>query len=92
MSQQIAKRVKQIVGEYLDVSEDRITPGARLVEDLGADSLSLVSLTLALETELEVDIADEDTHAIRTVQDAVDYVEKTRRRQPAAPQHGDETS
>jgi acyl carrier protein len=72
----IEAEVKRIIKEQLDVDEQDIKPESTFVEDLGADSLGLVELVLAFEEAFEIDIPDEDTEKIRTVQDAVDYIEK----------------
>ena len=75
MAQDIGSEVKRIIKEQLDVEEKDIKPESTFIEDLGADSLGLVELVLAFEEAFEIDIPDEDTEKIRTVQDAVDYVE-----------------
>jgi acyl carrier protein len=71
----ITADVKRIIKEQLDVDEKDIKPEASFIDDLGADSLGLVELVLAFEEAFEIDIPDEDTEKIRTVQDAVDYIE-----------------
>ena len=68
-------RVKKVVVEQLDVSEDEVTPQASFVEDLGADSLDVVELIMGLEEEFDVEIPDEDAEKIATVQDAVSYID-----------------
>ena len=68
--------VKRIIKEQLDVDEKDIKPESTFIDDLGADSLGLVELVLAFEEAFEIDIPDEDTEKIRTVQDAVDYIER----------------
>ncbi len=72
----IEAEVKRIISEQLDVKEGDITPSSSFIDDLGADSLGLVELVLAFEEEFQIDIPDEDTEKIRTVQDAIDYIEK----------------
>jgi acyl carrier protein len=72
----ITAEVKRIINEQLDVAEDDVKPESTFIDDLGADSLGLVELVLAFEEAFEIDIPDEDTEKIRTVQDAVDYIEK----------------
>lgn len=74
MSDNIAERVKRIIGEQLDVEEEKITPAANFLEDLGADSLDTVELVMALEEEFDTEIPDEDAENIKTVQDAIDYI------------------
>lgn len=68
------KRVKQIIMEQLGVSEEEVRPEASFVDDLGADSLDLVELVMALEEEFGQEIPDEDAEKIVTVQDAFNYV------------------
>jgi acyl carrier protein len=69
-------RVKKVVVEQLDVNPDEVTPAASFVEDLGADSLDMVELTMAFEEEFDIEIPDEDAEKITTVQDAVNYLEE----------------
>jgi acyl carrier protein len=80
MAQDIASEVRRIIKEQLDVEEKDIKPESTFIEDLGADSLGLVELVLAFEEAFEIDIPDEDTQKIVTVQDAVDYIEKNARK------------
>ncbi|GAC1436271.1 MAG: acyl carrier protein [Terriglobales bacterium] len=75
-SKATVEKVKQIIGEQLGVDESEVTPSASFVDDLGADSLDQVELVMALEEAFSVEIPDEDAEKIRTVQDAIDYVEK----------------
>jgi acyl carrier protein len=72
----ITAEVKRIIAEQLDVDEATISPESTFVDDLGADSLGLVELVLAFEEAFEIDIPDEDTEQISTVQDAIDYLER----------------
>jgi acyl carrier protein len=72
----IDEKVKQIVVEQLGVEEGEVTPKASFVDDLGADSLDQVELVMAFEEAFDVEIPDEDAEKIRTVQDAIDYIEK----------------
>jgi acyl carrier protein len=76
MAQDIPSQVKKIIKDQLDVDEKDIKPESTFIDDLGADSLGLVELVLAFEEAFEIDIPDEDTEKIRTVQDAIDYIEK----------------
>jgi acyl carrier protein len=68
------ERVKKVVVEQLDVSEDEVTQDASFVEDLGADSLDVVELVMGLEEEFDVEIPDEDAEKITTVHEAVTYI------------------
>ncbi|MDC0745714.1 MULTISPECIES: acyl carrier protein [Polyangium] len=70
----ISAEVKRIIKEQLDVDEKDIKPESTFIDDLGADSLGLVELVLAFEEAFEIDIPDEDTEKIRSVQDAIDYI------------------
>ncbi|MFZ3211276.1 MAG: acyl carrier protein [Terriglobales bacterium] len=72
----VAEKIKQIVSEQLGVDEAEVTPTASFVDDLGADSLDTVELVMAFEEAFEIEIPDEDAENIRTVQDAIAYVEK----------------
>jgi acyl carrier protein len=74
--QQIASEVERVVRRHLDVADRALDVSTRFVDDLGADSLAVVDLTLALEEAFDIDIADEDVERLRTVQDAIDYVEQ----------------
>ncbi len=71
----VEERVKQIIVEQLGVDEAEVTPTASFVDDLGADSLDTVELVMAFEEAFEIEIPDEDAEKIRTVQDAVSYIE-----------------
>jgi len=75
-SKEIIEKVKQIISEQLGVEESEVTPNASFVDDLGADSLDTVELVMALEEQFDIEIPDEDAEKIRTVQDAIDYIEK----------------
>ncbi|ORE86253.1 acyl carrier protein [Oceanococcus atlanticus] len=71
----IDERVKKIIAEQLSVEIEKITPEARFVDDLGADSLDTVELVMALEEEFEIDIPDEEAEKIVTFQDVLNYVQ-----------------
>jgi acyl carrier protein len=75
MAASIEARVKEIICEQLGVSEEEVIPNALFIEDLGADSLDLVELVMALEEEYDMEISDEDAEKIRTVQDVLNYIE-----------------
>lgn len=68
-------RLKGIITEQLGVDEDEITPEARFVDDLNADSLDLVELIMSLEEEFGLEISDEDAEKIVSVNDATTYIE-----------------
>ncbi len=70
----VEERVKQIIVEQLGVDEAEVTPNASFVDDLGADSLDTVELVMAFEEAFEIEIPDEDAEKIRTVKDAIDYI------------------
>lgn len=70
----VEDQVKKIIVEQLDVNEDDVTPDASFVEDLGADSLDLTELIMAMEEQFDIEIADEDAQKIQKVQDAIDYI------------------
>lgn len=71
----IENRVKKIIAEQLGVKEEQITPQASFVDDLGADSLDIVELVMALEEEFECEIPDEEAEKITNVKEAIDYIE-----------------
>lgn len=68
-------RVKKVVMEQLGVEADKVQNGSAFIEDLGADSLDTVELVMALEEEFNVEIPDEVAEKIKTVGDAVAYIE-----------------
>lgn len=72
----IQKKVIQIICEQLSVAEEDVVPKASFVDDLGADSLDLVEMIMAMEEAFDISIADEDAEKIKTVQDAFDYIAK----------------
>ncbi|MDL1871695.1 acyl carrier protein [Deltaproteobacteria bacterium PRO3] len=70
------KKIKQIIAEQLGLNEDEIADSASLLDDLGADSLDIVELVMAMEEEFEMEIPDEDAEKIVTVKDVIDYVKR----------------
>lgn len=75
MSADIFERVKKVVVEELSVKEEEVTPTASFTDDLGADSLDVVELVMAFEDEFGIDIPDEDVGNLKTVDDAVKYIQ-----------------
>ncbi|MBL8142764.1 MAG: acyl carrier protein [Acidobacteria bacterium] len=71
----VADKVKSIIVENLGVDEDEVTPDASFQEDLGADSLDVVELVMALEEQFGVEIPDEDAEKITRVREAIEYIE-----------------
>jgi acyl carrier protein len=67
-------RVKEIIAKELEVGVPQLTPEAKFIEDLGADSLDIVELVMALEEEFGLDIPDEDAEKMKTVGDAMNYL------------------
>ena len=70
----VEERVKKLICEQLGVKEDEVNNDASFVEDLGADSLDTVELVMAFEEEFGIDIPDEDAEQMRTVGDAIRYL------------------
>lgn len=70
----IAERVKKIVSEHLGVEEDKVVESASFIDDLGADSLDTVELTMSFEEEFGVEIPDDAAETIQTVGDAVKFI------------------
>ncbi len=68
-------KIKDIIVEQLGVDAERIKPEASFIDDLGADSLDIVELIMAMEEEFDVEIPDEDAERLKTVQDVVKYLE-----------------
>lgn len=72
----IEQEMIDIIVEQLSVEREKVVPNASFVDDLGADSLDLVELIMAMEEGFDIEIPDEDAEGISTVQDAIDYVKK----------------
>lgn len=73
---EIEQKVKNIIVEQLGVDEDEVTLDASFTDDLGADSLDIVELVMALEEEFSIEIPDEEAENIGRVREAVTYIEK----------------
>ena len=71
----VEEKVKQIIVEELGVDEPEVTPNARFIEDLGADSLDTVELVMAFEEEFGIEIPDEDAEKITRVKEAIEYID-----------------
>lgn len=72
--EEIFEKVKKIIVEQLGLAETSVTMEASFIDDLGADSLDIVELIMALEEEFDMEIPDEDAEKIVTVSDVVDYI------------------
>lgn len=73
-TEEILDKVKEIIIEQLGVSEDAVSNEASFIDDLGADSLDIVELIMALEEEFDIEIPDSDAEKIVTVGDVVEYI------------------
>ena len=73
---EIFDKVKEIIIEQLGVAEDAVTEDAAFIDDLGADSLDIVELIMALEEEFDIEIPDAEAEKIVTVRDAVEYIKE----------------
>ncbi|MBX2813722.1 MAG: acyl carrier protein [Myxococcales bacterium] len=70
----IEDKVKSIIVDQLGISEDDVKPDASFIDDLGADSLDIVELVMAMEEYFEIEIPDEEAENIKTVGDAIKYI------------------
>ena len=74
----VCEKIRTLLSEQLDIEEDDITMDSKIADDLGADSLDVVDLIMAIEDEFEVEIPDEDIENIKTVGDVVNYINDNR--------------
>jgi len=74
-SMPVQSKVKDIIVEQLGVDPDRVKPEASFIDDLGADSLDIVELVMAMEEEFDLEIPDEDAEKLRTVADVSNYLQ-----------------
>lgn len=70
----VEEKVKKIIAEKLSVELDEVIPDASFVDDLGADSLDLVELIMAMEESFDIEISDDEAEKLQTVQDAINYI------------------
>ena len=69
------EKAKEIIAKELEVTLDQLTPDAKFIEDLGADSLDTVELVMALEEEFGIEVPDEDAEKLQSVGDVIKYIE-----------------
>jgi len=72
----VEEKIKKIIAEKLSVEPDEVVPEASFVDDLGADSLDLVELIMAMEEAFDIEITDEEAEKLQTVQDSINYIKK----------------
>ena len=75
-SANIADKVRDIIVQQLGVNPEQVTPAAKFIEDLGADSLDTVELVMAFEEEFGIDVPDEEAETLQSVGDVIRYVEE----------------
>ncbi len=75
----IKERIKKIIVDQLGVNADQVTPDAKFIEDLGADSLDAVELIMALEEEFEVEVPDQEAEKLQSVGDVIKYFEENQK-------------
>ena len=76
MAENIAEKVRDIIVEQLGVNPEQVTPEAKFIEDLGADSLDTVELVMAFEEEFGIDVPDDEAEKLQAVIDVIRYVEE----------------
>ncbi len=72
----VLKKIKEIISQQLGIDPDEITLESSFIDDLGADSIDMVELVMAMESEFDLEIAEKDAENIQTVSDAVEYIKK----------------
>jgi acyl carrier protein len=72
--EEILARIQEMIAETLEIDGSTVTENTSIIDDLGADSISIMEFTLALEDEFNIEISDEDAENIRTIGDVVEYV------------------
>ena len=72
----VEKKIKEIIANQLDLDEKEITPESAFIDDLGADSLDVVEMVMAMEEAFDLEIPDEDVENITIVQDVIDYIKQ----------------
>ena len=75
----VENKIKRIIAEELGFKENEVTEDKSIISNLGADSLDVVELTMAIEENFGIEIPDEDVEKLETVKDIIDYVAKTQR-------------
>ena len=78
MTDDLLKKIEEIVVDKLDVPIEKVTENAKFIDDLGADSLDTVELIMQFEEDFDIDIPDEDAEKILSVQDALDYIKNNK--------------
>ena len=72
----IEDKVKKLIAEKLEVDPGDVIPRASLIDDLGADSLAIVEMIMTMEEEFDIEVPDDDAEQLRTVEDAIKYIQK----------------
>ena len=78
-SMSVQEQVISIIVDQLGVERDKVKPEASFIDDLGADSMDIVELVMAFEDQFSIEVPDQEEGNIRTVQDAVDFIDKTKK-------------
>ncbi|MBS3731306.1 MAG: acyl carrier protein [Desulfobacterales bacterium] len=75
----IEDKIKKLIAEKLEVDPGDVVPKASLIDDLGADSLAIVEMIMTMEEEFDIEVPDDDAEQLRTVEDAIKYIQKKTR-------------